>query len=115
MGKVLKPSAALSTLRTCVRSTAPPTVSSTASRGADGPEDDQPPAGDLPVHKAVRGQVRLPADGPRDREGGGARIVIDRARPPGEPREVRGPATRSHEAEGHRAAVRQGQEGRRDG
>src|SRR5688500_7122638 len=75
----LKASAGLATLRTCVRQTGP---QSTPGRDAvDGrPEDDQPPAGDLPVHQAVRLQVRLSAHGPRDRQGGGPCLLVHRAR-----------------------------------
>src|SRR4051812_47174037 len=50
---------------------------------------DQAPAGNLRLHQAVLGQARVPADGARHRQGRGARIVLDGACAPGQPREAR--------------------------
>ena len=56
-------------------------------------------------------QVRLSADGARDRQGGRAGQLVDGARPPREPREVRAAAAQPDQAARDRAADRQGQAG----
>src|SRR5215831_1036592 len=67
------------------------------------PRADRTPAGDLAVPRPVRGRPWLPADRPRDRRRRRARLAVDRARPPSEPRASRAPQARPDEAEGDRA------------
>ena len=77
-----------------------------ARRGAG---SDQEAEGDLRLHPPLRGQDRLPADGAGDRQSGRPALVLDRARAPRQPGEDRAAATRSLEAAGDRAALRQGE------
>ena len=63
--------------------------------------------------RRLRGEDRLPADRSRDRQGRRADVLVDRPRPPGEPREDRPAAARPDQASGDRAARRQGQAGDR--
>src|SRR3954454_19831898 len=57
-----------------------------ASGGSARHGSDKAPAGDLRLHQALRGRARLPADGARHRQGRRPRVIVDGARPPGEPR-----------------------------
>src|SRR4051794_16960508 len=79
---------------------------------------DQAPAGDLRLHQALLGQVRLPTDRARHRQGRRARVLVDRPRSSREPRAARPPAPRPDEAARDRAArprTRRGRGGGRDG
>src|SRR4029079_7446908 len=92
-------------------------TTTTAPEPAHGP--DQAPAGDLRLHQALLGQVRLSADRARHRQGRRPRVVVDRPRPPRKPRAPRPPAARPDEAARDRAARpcsrRRGWSGRADG
>ena len=63
--------------------------------------------------KRYASQVRLSADGARDRQGGRPRFLLDGARPPRQPREVRRAAPQPDQAARDRGDDRQGQEGDR--
>ena len=99
----LHPSTGGASLRTHVRSR-PQRTNSEPEQGAKRHGSDQAPARDLRLHPQVLGQVRLPADGARHRQGRGPRVLIDGARPPGQPREDRPAQARSIEAARDRAA-----------
>ena len=96
----LHPSTRGASLRTHVRSSATANPNREPKRHGS----DQAPAGDLRLHPQVLGQVRLSAHGARHRQGRRARVLLDRARPPGQPREDRPAQARSFQAARDRAA-----------
>ena len=79
-----------------------PTSTCSERSSADGP--DEAPAGDLRLHQAVLGEVWLPADRARHRQGRRARVLVDGARAPREPGEARPAPAGSDEAARDRAA-----------
>src|SRR3954466_11922101 len=85
----------------------------TAREPAHGP--DEAPAGDLRLHQALLGEVRLSADRSGHRQGRGPRVFVDRACPPRQPRAARAAAPRSDEAARDRAARPRARRRRRRG